>query len=108
MEQAIRQNNGEQVMHNLKGLGSAKGESFFKVQVNFFVDESFREDKLRRFVLEHSRIRRCTKVSSSYNYCIVVHLRYQRDFEEFHQDLLRSVPGIGHANIGIIKDILKR
>lgn len=95
-------------MYHYRDSVAARGESCFKVHLNFFVNESFREDKLKHFVSEHSRIRRCIKVSNTYNYCIIVHLRYKNDFEEFYQELLRKVPGIGHTNIGVINSILKR
>ncbi len=94
-------------MYNYKDPVTAKGESCFKVHLNFFVNESFREDKLKHFVLAHSRIRRCIRVNNTYDYCIIAHLRYKNDFEEFYQELLHSVPGIEHTNIGVINSVLK-
>lgn len=85
-----------------------RGDGDFKIRLSFSIDESFRESKLRHFILANPRIRHCIKLNNGKLYNIFVHLCHKDDFESFRCELIESVPGIAALNTGVVGSILKR
>ncbi len=84
-----------------------RGEGNFRIRLTFTVDESFRENTFRYFISVHPRIRQCFKLDNGKKYALCVNLSHKKDFDAFHDDLIRKVPGIAAINKAVIANILK-
>lgn len=87
---------------------AVRGEGSLNIRLSFAVDESFREGRLRHFVLTNPSIRHCIKLNDGKLYALYVHLCHKDDFNAFRCDLIEGVPGIATLNTGVVGSILKR